>query len=315
MKHLISTAVVYCISASIVQSFQPNGSYSIFRRNIRVPLKFSNPIQAIVQPSLEKHRDKNGLHTTEMKTTILQSSSDIHIDSISEDDEASFIEASKFMLESFWVPISTDKPSPQISQNTYSRLTNTILDEFITRYGEIMGRRQLNSRLLSASCTENGTASLVGICGVDVLLIDSSKKVQYTRTDAETTLKQAVGSLGPKERREFKNSSPSEIVDALLPSLEVVAILSNLAVDPSRRRMGIGKKLCEAVEEIVKEEWKLSKIYLRVEGENEAARRLYESSLGFKSAWIEDGITLRADLEDGVFEEKTCEMVSLIKEL
>lgn len=57
--------------------------------------------------------------------------------------------------------------------------------------------------------------------------------------------------------------------------------LSNLCVDPSQRRKGLSRKLCQILEEIVRSVYKKSSIYLHVLEDNEAARSLY-ASLGYQ---------------------------------
>lgn len=52
--------------------------------------------------------------------------------------------------------------------------------------------------------------------------------------------------------------------------------LCNLCVDTSRRRQGFGSILCQVAERIVVKYWKKEKMYLHVEENNLAARRLYE---------------------------------------
>jgi len=108
-----------------------------------------------------------------------------------------------------------------------------------------MVRRKLSSALLSATLTtEDGSSppKLVGIVGVDVSLVDTVQNRQYTRTEAETAVKMAVGGLPPSKRREWGKKSVPEIANELLDeSVVAVAVLSNLAVDPGTRRMGIGR--------------------------------------------------------------------------
>ena len=179
-----------------------------------------------------------------------------------------------------------------------------------------MGKRQLNSCLLGAFVETEEDNGLVGMVGVDVTLVDPSESILYTREDAETKLRNTVAALGPKQRREYKNASVCDIVQALLPNLNAVVVLTNLAVSTTQRRMGVGKLLCQEVERLTKEEWEMDALYLRVEAQNGAARGLYESTLGYQEAWVEsDAVALRANWESGVFEERTCETLSLVKSL
>lgn len=232
------------------------------------------------------------------------------------EEESSIAKASEFMLNSFWIPLSSDEvsSSTSTSSSSSSQLLPSIKEEFTSRYGEIMGKRKLKSCLLSAQ--NNDDNLLVGIVGIDVTLIDVKNQIQFTRNEAEQTLTKAVSSLGPKQRREYKNSSVREIVDALLPNLQVAVVLSNLAVDPNQRKKGIGLQLCNFVEKVVKEEMDVDQIYLRVESDNVAARKLYEGKLGYETAWVEDdAVALRANLDSGEFYEVAKTTVSLCKKL
>ena len=253
-------------------------------------------------------------------------SNSINIEPFTE-DEASMTKASKFMLESFWIPLSQQEPEQQPSGNASTKLTQSIREEFISRYGEIMGRRKLKSCLLSAyEIDDDGAEELVGIIGMDMTLIDVMDQIQYTRNEAEKTLTNAVASLGPKQRREYKDSSVTEIVTELLPpNVKAAVVISNLAVDPTQRKKGIGMQLCNHVEEIMtmvddennKNDWgDIKQIYLRVESDNDAARYLYEQKLGYECAWVdEEAVALRADFEAGEFIEIEKPTMSLLKNL
>ena len=173
----------------------------------------------------------------------------------------------------------------------------------------------MNSRLLGAFSTGE-ESSLVGIVGVDVTLVNARESKLYTREEAEVLLRNTVAALGPKQRREYKNASVSDIVQALLPQLNAVVILTNLAVSTTQRRLGVGKLLCQEVERLAKEEWEIDTLYLRVEGQNGVARGLYESRLGYQEAWVEsEAVAIRANWELATFEERNCETLSLMKSL
>lgn len=104
---------------------------------------------------------------------------------------------------------------------------------------------------------------------------------------SQALLKSALGSLGPKQRREFKDSPLEDIVDDLLPSVDsVVPILANLAVAVEARGQGLGKVLCEHVETTVKD-WGYRECMLLVEEGNAPARGLYEK-LGYMVGWRDD---------------------------
>jgi GNAT superfamily N-acetyltransferase len=243
------------------------------------------------------------------------------------------------MLESFWIPLSPHQQQqrhgenasaatvPVASSMNSSKLLTSIQDDFTSRYGEIMGRRKLQSCLLSATTTpttndndnnNNNNKPLVGIIAMDMTLVDETNEIQYTRLEAEQTLTKAISSLGPKERREYsrKDCTVHEIVSGLLPNLKVAVVLSNLAVCQSQRQKGIGMELCNYVHDFAKTTWGMEYVYLRVEADNTAARKLYEEKLGYQCCWVEkDAIALRADVMTGEFQEMEKDTWSLCKQL
>ncbi len=134
---------------------------------------------------------------------------------------------------------------------------------------------------------------------------------------SEKMLTQAVASLSPKQRREYKDASVIAIARELLPpDVSAVCSISNLCVAPSARRKGIASKLCKAAERTAKEEFGFDEIYLRVEGENDAARRLYEMKLGYERKYdVKSATALRVDAVSGCFNEVESEIVILSKKL
>ena len=141
----------------------------------------------------------------------------------------------------------------------------------------------------------------------DFLSIDASERL----------LTQAVASLGPKQRREFKDASVIDIANQLLsPDISAVCTLSNLCVSPMARRQGLAAKLCKEAERIAKEVLRFSDIYLRVEVVNAAARRLYEEKLGYQCVFgINSTTTLRVDGIVGRFVEVETDMLVMTKKL
>jgi ribosomal protein S18 acetylase RimI-like enzyme len=130
-------------------------------------------------------------------------------------------------------------------------------------------------------------------------------------------LTQAVASLGPKQRREYKDASVLDIARELLPP-EVTAVcsLSNLCTSPKARRRGIAAKLCSEAERLAKEELRFDEIYLRVESENEAAKKLYEDKLGYRRKFeARKAVALRVDAGRGGFVEIESDIVVMSKKL
>lgn len=228
-------------------------------------------------------------------------------------DEQSISRASKFMLESFWIPHEATTTTPTTQSLNFEW---AVKDDLMQRYGETMGgKRAFDSRLLFATAQDD-SSSIVGMVGIDVTLLCKEQKILYKRLDAENKLKDAMASLGPKQRRQYKGSSTQSIVQDLFPLQQPAVVLSNLAVSPLHRRQGIALKLCKEVERVAREEWGFDKLYLRVESSNDAARALYERQLDYRLEWVEKGaVALRADLTSGNFIECTSDTLTLAKAL
>ena len=238
--------------------------------------------------------------------------------------ETSVINAAKFMVDAFWLQ------SPQqlveggkistISDATKSSLTNIQAEDLLSKYGERMGKRKLDALIVVASDGSSNTRTLsaddiLGLVTIEVRLLNSNDLL--SADESEFRLTQAVSSLGPKQRREYKDASVLDIARELLPpEITAVCSLSNLCTSPKARRRGVAAKLCSEAERLAKEELCFDEIFLRVESENEAAKKLYEDKLGYQRKF-EAGraVALRVDAERGGFVEIESDIVVYSKKL
>ena len=156
---------------------------------------------------------------------------------------------------------------------------------------------------------------LVGAVGMEVCLLDKQNEEIIGAQKSELMLKNAVASLGPKQRRQYKDASVQEIATELLPpEISAICCLSNLCVSPNARRRGIAKKLCNAVEETASE-WGFTEMYLKVESDNTAAKELYETKMGYSvECTLANQVALRVDPDSG-FVETTADTLILKKSL
>jgi len=247
-----------------------------------------------------------------LSNTVLDGSSEIQIDSI--EDETSIKEAANFMVDSFWLQSPqqlTTNNDASISDGVKQSLTNLQFQDLSDKYGERMGKRVLQSCLLTAKDNQN----ILGIIGLEVCLLNKQTKKVLSAETSENMLKQAVASLGPKQRRQYKNSPASELATELLPpELQLVCCLSNLSTSPNARRLGLGVKLCKEVEDVAKG-FGFESLFLRVEKENVAARGLYDK-LGYVETFSDvDALGLRVDGDSGTFVEVTAETLVMEKVL
>eukprot|EP00568_Trieres_chinensis_P009348 CAMPEP_0183294606 /NCGR_PEP_ID=MMETSP0160_2-20130417/2879_1 /TAXON_ID=2839 ORGANISM="Odontella Sinensis, Strain Grunow 1884" /NCGR_SAMPLE_ID=MMETSP0160_2 /ASSEMBLY_ACC=CAM_ASM_000250 /LENGTH=290 /DNA_ID=CAMNT_0025455957 /DNA_START=35 /DNA_END=907 /DNA_ORIENTATION=+ len=258
----------------------------------------------------------SSISTTTRKRTIRYGAAQIVT---SGDDPASIKAAASFMVDSFWLKspqnlIQGGEGSQEVSDTARSALIQQQEEDLTDKYGERMGKRLLESCLLIAS-NENG--DMAGLVGIEARLLDVSTEEILTAEASESKLKGAIASLGPKQRRQYKDSPAAELVAELLPpDLKLACVLSNLCVSPSTRRSGLGSKLCQAAEEVAKGDWGFDDMYLRVEADNTAARALYEERLGYERKFCDDEAKgLRVDLEAGDFTEIGAKTFTLVKSL
>lgn len=238
--------------------------------------------------------------------------------------------AAKFMVDSFWLQspqqlIQDGRDTSELSDMAKSSLIQIQAEDLESKYGERMGKRKLDALILAAMDNGNVNDSqsssslplpILGMATLEVRLMD--RQQDFLSIEAsERLLTQAVASLGPKQRREFKDASVIDIANQLLsPDITAVCTLSNLCVSPMARRRGLAAKLCIEVERIAKEVLGFSDIYLRVELANMAAKKLYEEKLGYESVFnIDSTTTLRVDANAGSFVEVDTDMVVMRKKL
>mmetsp|Transcript_41955 Transcript_41955/g.89352 ORF Transcript_41955/g.89352 Transcript_41955/m.89352 type:complete len:312 (-) Transcript_41955:231-1166(-) len=242
--------------------------------------------------------------------------------------ETSIQNAAKFMVDAFWLQspqqlVQGAGDSSEVSESQKASLINTQANDLMSKYGERLGKRKLDALILVA--VEGGDASggalstvenLQGMVTVEVRLLDKQNDI-LSADASEFKLTQAVASLGPKQRREFKDASVIDIANQLLPpDISAVAVLANLCVSPSARRKGIAVKLCSEAQRMAKEKFGFEEIFLRVETTNEAAKALYEDKLGYECVLEAEAATaLRVDGNAGAFVEVESAIVVLKKKI
>lgn len=255
--------------------------------------------------------------TTGSTASVAVATDDISVVS-SSGDPSSIRQAASFMVDNFWLAspqnlISGGDDSSDISDGAKGNLIEEQDNDLTGTYGEIMGKRTLESCLLVAE----DDAGLLGLVGIESRLYNKSALLLFTAEKSQFMLKNAVATLGPKQRRQYKDSPASELVNELLPpELELVCCLSNLSVGPRSRRLGVAMKLCTEAENMARDDWGFDQMYLKVEKDNEAARRLYENKLGYDLVASDaSALGLRVDIKGGSFVEQQQETLTLAKNI
>lgn len=228
-------------------------------------------------------------------------------------DEPSIRKASEFFAKSYWLGTPhVQIASGPVSDAVYKELLFRQFIDFNTKYGQRMGNRLLDSGLIAA--IDTATNKIVGLAGIEVCLLDAERKDILTPEVSEETMKAALNNVGPKERRQYKNASPFQIADELLPPhLQAVCVLCNLVVSPNARGKGIAMKLCNYVKDSARDAG-FDGLLLKVEKDNEAACRLYLDKLNYREFFVcSDSSAVRFNLKDGSFERVDAETLILIK--
>ena len=225
--------------------------------------------------------------------------------------------SAKFIVDNFWLSspqqlLLDDRSAADIPEPSYQSLCNVQFADLQEKYGERLTQRKLDA-LMIAALDEGG--DLAGMATLEVVLIDTQTKEMMSSSTSEFRITQAVASLGPKQRREFKNAHVIDIANELLPPTQTAVVtLSNLCVSPTSRRKGIAAQLCEEAERITRESLGYSAVHLRVESSNDAAKRLYEK-LGYDVVFESEAPVLRVDADAGGFVEIDSETTIMKKEL
>lgn len=215
-----------------------------------------------------------------------------------------------FLVDNFWLNSKHHNVQGTISDDARMNLVVEQCADLQDKYGERMGKRLLNSSVLGALSQDS--EEMVGVATLKATLLIGKDILESEK--AEMVARNAVASLGPKQRREYKDASIEKIASELLPDdSKAIVVLSNLAVLGSARNQGVAKSLCEEAEALALS-WGFSEIWLLVESENAAARKLYEDKLGYEVAFTKESDTaLRANIETGSFEEITVDTLAMVK--
>lgn len=237
----------------------------------------------------------------------------------SEFDLSAMQAAASFMVDSFWLSspqqlVLTGPEDGSVTVESRKSLVEIQAEDLMDKFGERLGKRMLDASLITA--LDDKTDEMVGIVGVEVRLLDKSDGSIWGPVASSDKIKNAVASLGPKQRRQYKDATVQVIAAELLPpELETIALLSNLSVSPKARRQGLAQRLCEKVE-LVARSWGYSELYLKVEAENEAARALYEQKMRFREVGImKDAPAIRVDAKQGEFVEIPADTLVLSKSI
>lgn len=237
-------------------------------------------------------------------------------------DDDSIYKAAEFMVDAFWLKspqsLSENPNINSISDTTRSSLINIQTNDLVNKYGERLGRRKLDALMLVALDEGDSffqTEDILGLITVEVRLLDALSKEIMNADKSEQMLTNAIVSLGPKQRREYKDRSVRDIAMELLPpEISAVCSFSNLCVSPSARRRGVAAKLCTEAEAVGKK-LGFDEMHLCVQAQNEAASRLYKEKLGYKTQFETNSKSLCLDGNTGKFVDFETDIIIMKKKI
>ena len=232
------------------------------------------------------------------------------IELVSSDDERFINMVGSFLVDNFWLNSDHHNVGDEITPDARMGLVVEQCADLQEKYGERMGRRLLNTCVIGA--LKEDSKEMVGVATLKETLLCNDEILEGEK--AEAIAKNTVAALGPKQRREYKNASIETIATELLsPDNKAVAVFSNLAISGSARKQGFAQALCAEAEALA-QSWGYDEIWLVVESENVAARKLYEGKLGYTVAFTKENETcLRADAESGSFIEVKADSLIMVK--
>ena len=134
------------------------------------------------------------------------------VDIVSSDNERFINMAGSFLVDNFWLSSRHHNIKGEITREMRMSLIVEQCADLQEKYGEILGKRLLKSCVLGA--LEKETKEMVGVVTLRGSLLINDEVLESER--AEVIAKNAISSLGPKQRREYKDASMSTIATELL---------------------------------------------------------------------------------------------------
>ena len=185
------------------------------------------------------------------------------------------------MCEGFWT-------TSQLTPAQIAALHKTQSDDFRTRFS---GKRRLRGSLLVVPDGDEGVAAMASL---ELGLVDVVARAVLPRDDAERKFIAALGRLTTRDRNILLRAPIQEVCGTLFDgNVRVVPLVSNVAVLPSNRRRGLGRRVMRACTDLAVE-WNYDEVVLEVEAANQAACALYDN-MGYQELWRDTRSALKVD--------------------
>jgi len=239
-------------------------------------------------------------------------------------DVKSLQEVSAFFVDAFWLA-STTFPGIELNAADKRQLAIKVAEDLGPRYGiqsndkrlfssappPMMGGRigfpsksLFGSQLIVAR--EPG-GKIIGCAGVEAALYELTQGQVLRAVAADQLIRTELGAMSNDEaldaseaykaygvgglttgiiQNQFSQSRVKGFIEAYTPC----SLLANFAVDPTYRRCGLGRALCEECVAVTSVDWRIDEMALQVEASNTAAFTLYQSD-GYKEVFRNEDAT------------------------
>ena len=113
--------------------------------------------------------------------------------------------AGSFLVDAFWLNSAHHQLGENVAISDKAR-TNLVIEQCADlqdKYGDTMGKRLLNCAVVAA--LDEDTKEMLGVVTIKITILEKDQVLESER--AQALLKNAVASLGPKERRAVRSFS------------------------------------------------------------------------------------------------------------
>ena len=173
------------------------------------------------------HEEERQRRETSARTTVEETTSALPapVDLVASDNENFLNMVGTFLVDAFWLS-SEHHQLGDVSTISAEARMNLIVEQcgdLQEKYGETMGKRLFDACAFAA--LDQNSKQILGAATLKESMLQNGRILEPEK--AEMLAKNAVASLGPKQRRLYKDASISTIATELMsPSTKAVCVLA-----------------------------------------------------------------------------------------